>query len=129
MKKDVTTRYLALFLIIDIVTVGILLCFFSPKPWWNNWMVMAPNVYMILGALFCPMMKKNLDLQVSKQTWLLVYKGIKMAITIVMALLYIFLVKDGAKIFLLITAVAYLLGLIVETYCILHYMKQLQPKP
>lgn len=128
MKKDITTRYLALFLIVDVVTVGLLLCFCSQKEWWNNWMVMAPNLYMILGALFCPMMRKNLDVQASKQTWLLVYKGIKMVVTIAMVLLYIFFVKQSAKVFIMITAVAYLLALILETYCILHYLKQLQSK-
>ena len=123
MKKDLTTKYLALFLIIDIVMVGILLCFCSSKEWWNNWMVMAPNLYMILGALYCPMMKKNLDKQVSRQTWLYVYKGIKMALTIAMLVLYILLVVQSAKAFVLITAIAYLLGLIVETYSFMDYLK------
>ena len=123
MKKDMTTKYLALFLIIDIVMVGVLLCFFSQKEWWNNWMVTAPNLYMILGALYCPMMKKNLDKQVSRQTWLYVYKGIKMLLTIVMLVLYILFVKQGAKAFVMITAIAYLLGLIVETYSFMDYLK------
>jgi peptidoglycan/LPS O-acetylase OafA/YrhL len=123
MKKALTTKYLALFLVSDIIMVGVLLCFFSTKEWWNNWMVTAPNLYMILGALFCPMMQKNLDKQVTKQAWLYVYKGIKMAFTIVMLLLYIFFVKEGAKAFVLITAIAYLLFLIVETYCFMHYLK------
>ena len=124
MKKDVTTKYLALFLIIDIVMVGILLCFCSQKEWWNNWMVTAPNLYMILGALYCPLMKKNLDKQVSRQTWLYVYKGIKMALTIVMLVLYILFVEQGARAFVLITAIAYLLGLIVETYSFMDYLKR-----
>ena len=123
MKKDVTTKYLALFLIIDVLMIGVLLCFFSQKEWWNNWMVMAPNLYMILGALYCPMMKKNLDKQVSRQTWLYVYKGIKMLLTIVMLVLYILFVKQGAKAFVMITAIAYLLGLIVETYSFMDYLK------
>ena len=123
MKKDVTTKYLALFLIVDVLMVGVMLCFFSQKEWWNNWMVMAPNLYMILGALYCPMMKKNLDKQVSRQTWLYVYKGIKMLLTIVMLVLYILFVKQGAKCFVLITAIAYLLFLIVETYSFMHYLK------
>ena len=123
MKKDVTTKYLALFLLIDLLMVGVLLCFFSHKEWWNNWMVTAPNLYMVLGALFCPMMKKNLDKQVSRQSWLYVYKGIKMLLTIAMLVLYILLVQQGAKAFVMITAIAYLLGLIVETYSFMDYLK------
>ena len=118
-----TTYYLSLFLLADLVIVGILLCFFSQKEWWNNWMITAPNLYMILGALFCPLMKKNLDSQVSKQTWLYIYKSIKMALTIVMLVLYILFVKQGAKAFVLITAIAYLIGLIIETYSFMHYLK------
>lgn len=125
MKKDVTTKYLALFLLIDLVMVGVLLCFFSHKEWWNNWMVTAPNLYMILGALYCPMMKKNLDKQVTRQTWFYVYKGIKMALTIVMLVLYVLFVGQGARAFVLITAIAYLLGLIVETYSFMDYLKRL----
>ena len=125
MKKDITTKYLALFLLVDLVTVGILLCFFSQKDWWSNWMVTAPNLYMVLGALYCPLMKKNLDAQVNKQAWYYIYKGIKMALTIAMLVLYIFLVKQGARAFVLITAIAYLLGLIVETYCFMDYLKRL----
>ena len=117
------TYYLSLFLIADILIVGVLLCFFNQKEWWNNWMVMAPNLYMILGALFCPLMKKNLDAQVNRQTWFYVYKGIKMALTILMLALYIVFVKDGSKAFVVITATAYLIGLIVETYCFMHYLK------
>ena len=123
MKKDVTTKYLALFLIIDIVMVGVLLCFFSQKEWWNNWMVTAPNLYMILGALYCPLMKKNLDQQVNRQRWFYLYKGIKMALTIVMLVLYVVFVEQGAKPFVLITAIAYLLGLLVETYSFMNYLK------
>ena len=123
MKANNTTYYLSLFLIADILIVGVLLCFFNQKEWWNNWMVMAPNLYMILGALFCPLMKKNLDAQVSRQTWFYVYKGIKMALTILMLALYIVFVKDGSKAFVVITATAYLIGLILETYCFMHYLK------
>ena len=124
MKKDVTTKYLALFLLIDLVMVGVLLCFFSHKEWWNNWMVTAPNLYMILGALYCPMMKKNLDKQVTRQTWFYVYKGIKMALTIVMLVLYVLFVGQVARAFVLITAIVYLLGLIVETYSFMDYLKR-----
>ena len=123
MKKDVTTKYLALFLIVDIIIVGVLLCFFSSKEGWNNWMITPPNVYMILGALFCPMMKKNLELSPNKQTWLLVFKGIKIALTVIMLVLYIFLVKENSKAFVIITAIAYFIFLIVETFSVTHYMK------
>lgn len=126
MKKDVTTKYLALFLLIYLVMVGILLCFFSQKEWWNNWMVTAPNLYMVLGALFCPLMKKNLDTQVNKQGWFYLYKGIKMLLTIIMLVLYIILVKQGAAAFVIITAIAYLIGLVVETYSFMDYLKYLQ---
>lgn len=126
-NNNIITKYLSLFLIVDVVMVGILLCFFSQKEWWSNWMVMPPNLYMILGALFCPLMQKNLDTQVTKQAWLYVYKAIKMVLTIVMLVLYIFLVKEGSKAFVLITAIAYFLGLIVETYCIMHYLKHQKP--
>lgn len=121
--KNPITYYLTLFLLLDVVMVGVMLCFLSQKEWWNNWMVMAPNLYMVLGALYCPMMKKNLDRQVSRQTWLYVYKGIKMLLTIVMLVLYILFVEQGAKPFVLITAIAYLLGLVVETYSFMDYLK------
>ena len=123
MKKDILTKYLTVFLLICVVLDGILLCAFSTKPWWNNWMVMAPNLYMILGAFFCQLMKKNIDAQVSKQAWLLIYKGIKMLLTIVMLVLFIIFVKQGSKAFVLITAVAYLVGLVAETCIVMHYIK------
>ena len=123
MKKEVTTKYLALFLLVDLLSVGVLLCFFSQKEWWNNWMVTAPNLYMILGALYCPLMKKNLDQQVNRQRWFYLYKGIKMALTIVMLVLYVVFIGQGAKPFVLITAIAYLLGLVVETYSFMDYLK------
>lgn len=120
-----TNYYLALFLIADIIIVGILLCFFSQKEWWNNWMVTAPNLFMILGALFCPMMKKNIG---NKMTWLFVYKGIKIAFSAIMVVLYIILVKENTKAFVLITAICYLVGLIIETFSILDYSKQMIKK-
>ena len=126
MKKRNTTYYLALFLLADLLIVGILLCFFSQKEWWNNWMVMAPNLYMILGALYCPLMIKNLDAQVNKQAWLYIYKGIKMVLTIAMLILYILLVEQGARAFVLITAIAYLIGLFIETYSFMDYLKHLK---
>jgi len=122
-KADRTTYYLALFLLVDIIELGVLLCFFSQKEWWNNWMVTAPNLFMILGALYCPLMKKNLDAQVNKQGWYYIYKGIKMLLTIAMLVLYIFLVKQGARPFVLITAIAYLIGLLIETYSFMDYLK------
>lgn len=123
MRRDNTTYYLALFLIVDIIELGVLLCFFSQKEWWNAWMVTAPNLFMILGALYCPLMKKNLDAQVNKQGWYYIYKGIKMVLTIAMLVLYIFLVKQGARAFVLITAIAYLIGLLIETYSFMDYLK------
>ena len=123
MKKDVTTKYLALFLLIDLVMVGVLLCFFSHKEWWNNWMVTAPNLYMILGALYCPMMKKNLDKQVTRQTWFYVYKGIKMVLTVATMVLYIIFIKENSKAFIIITAAAYLVALVAETCVYNHYVK------
>ena len=43
-KSDKTINlYLAVFLIVDLIMVGILLCFFSQKEWWTNWMVTAPT--------------------------------------------------------------------------------------
>ena len=125
MKNNVTTKYLALFLLIALIEVGILLCFFSQKEWYTNWMVTAPNLYMVLGALFCPLMKKNLDAQVNKQGWLYIYKGIKMVLTIAMLVLYILFVKDGARAFVLVTAIAYLIGLVVETYSFMDYLKRI----
>lgn len=106
--------------------VGVLLCFFSQKEWWNNWMVTGPNLYMVLGALFCPLMKKNLDAQVNKQGWFYLYKGIKILLTIAILVLYVFFVKEGAVPFVIITAIAYLLGLVVETYSFIDYLKHLQ---
>ena len=126
MKKDITAKYLALFLLVDLILVGVLLCFFSHKEWWTNWMVMAPNLYMVLGALYCPLMKKNLDTQVNKQGWFYLYKVIKMVLTIILLVLYIVFVKHGAAAFVIITAIAYLIGLIVETYSFIDYLKHLQ---
>ena len=126
MKKNSKTYYLTVFLLVDLLMVGILLCFFSHKEWWNNWMVMAPNLYMVLGAFYCPLMIKNLDAQVNKQGWFYLYKGIKMALTIVMLVLYILFVEQGARAFVLITAIAYLIGLFVETYIFMDYLKQLK---
>ncbi|MBP5796798.1 MAG: hypothetical protein J6W26_00790 [Bacteroidales bacterium] len=126
MKKNPKAYYLALFLLADLLIVGVLLCFCSQKEWWNNWMVTAPNLYMILGALYCPLMVKNLDTQVNKQGWFYLYKGIKMLLTIAMPVLYILLVKQGARAFVLITAIAYLVGLFIEVYSFMDYLKKLK---
>ena len=123
MKKNALTIYLAIFLLVCIVLDGILLCFFTEKEWWNNWMVMAPNLFMVLGAFYCHLMKKNLEAHPDKLTWLYVYKGIKLLLTIAMVVLYIFLVKVGSKAFIIITASAYLIGLVVETFVYVHYTK------
>ena len=123
MKKNALTIYLAIFLLVCIVLDGILLCFFTEKEWWNNWMVMAPNLFMVLGAFYCHLMKKNLEAHPDKLTWLYVYKGIKLLLTVAMVVLYIFLVKVGSKAFVIITASAYLIGLVVETFVYVHYTK------
>ena len=123
MKKNALTIYLAIFLLVCIVLDGILLCFFTEKEWWNNWMVMAPNLFMVLGAFYCHLMKKNVETHPDKLTWLYVYKGIKLLLTVAMVLLYIFLVKVGSKAFVIITASAYLIGLVVETFVYVHYTK------
>ena len=124
------TIYLAMFLIIDLVIVGILLCFCRQREWWNNWMVTAPNLFMILGALFCLMMRKDRGQMINnnqngKMTWLLVYKGIKIALSAVMVVLYILMVKENAKAFVLVTAICYLIALFLETFSILDYSKKL----
>ena len=125
MKKNVLTKYLAVFLLICIVIDGILLCFFAEKPWWNNWMITAPNLFMILGAFYCHLMKKNVDTHPNKLTWLLVYKGIKLALTVAVMVLYIVFVKEGSKAFVIITASSYLIALAAETCVYNHYIKNL----
>ena len=125
MKNKVLTTYLAVFLLICLVFDGVLLTAFADKPWWNNWMAMAPNLFMILGAFYCHLMQKNVDNSSSKLTWLLVYKGIKMLLTVAALVLYIIFVKQGAKAFVIITASAYLVALIAETCVYTHYIKNL----
>ena len=125
MKKDVLTKYLAVFLLLCLVIDGVLLCFFADKPWWNNWMITGPNLYMILGAFYCHLMKKNVDTHPNKLTWLLVYKGIKLALTVAVMVLYIVFVKEGGKAFVIITASAYLIALVAETGVYNHYIKHL----
>lgn len=125
MKKNVLTKYLAVFLLLCLVIDGGLLCFFADKPWWNNWMIMGPNLYMVLGAFYCHLMKKNIDSHPNKLTWLLVYKGIKIALTVAAMVLYILFVKAGSKAFVIITASAYLIALVAETCVYNHYIKNL----
>ena len=124
MKKDVLTKYLAIFLLICVVLDGILLCFFADKPWWKNWMITGPNLFMILGAFYCHLMKKNVDKDPSKLTWLLVYKGIKLVLTVAILVLYIIFVKESGKAFVIVTASAYLVALAAETFVYNHYIKK-----
>ena len=110
MKKNTLTIYLAVFLLICIVLDGILLCFFA-------------NLYMVLGAFYCHLMKKNVDEHPDKLTWLLVYKGIKMVLTVAAMVLYILFVKENSKAFVIVTASAYLVALVAETCVYNHYVK------
>ena len=125
MKKDVLTKYLAVFLLLCLILDGILLCFFAEKEWWNNWMITGPNLYMILGAFYCHLMKKNVDAHPEKLTWLYVYKGIKMVLTVAAIVLYLLFVKQGNRPFVIITASAYLIALVAETFVYTHYIKNL----
>lgn len=124
MKNKALTIYLSVFLLVCIVIDGILLCCFSEKPWWNNWMIMAPNLYMILGAFYCHLMIKNVEADPNKLVWLFVYKGIKMALTIAAMVLYMVFVKESSKAFIIVTAAAYLVALAVETSIYVHFMKK-----
>ena len=125
MKNNVLTKYLAVFLLLCLVFDGVLLCFFADKPWWNNWMITGPNLFMVLGAFYCHLMKSNIDSHPNKLTWLLVYKGIKIALTVTAMVLYILFVKAGSKAFVIITALAYLIALVAETCVYNHYIKNL----
>jgi peptidoglycan/LPS O-acetylase OafA/YrhL len=125
MKKNVLTKYLAVFLLICIVIDGILLCFFAEKEWWNNWMITAPNLFMILGAFYCHLMKKNVEEHPNKLTWLLAYKGIKLLLTILLLVVYILCVETGHKAFVIVTASSYLIALVAETCVYNHYIKNL----
>ena len=125
MNNKVLTTYLAIFLLVCIVLDGILLCCFADKPWWNNWMITGPNLFMILGAFYCHLMKKNVEVHPNKLTWLLVYKGIKMVLTVAILVLYILFVKESSKAFVIITASAYLIALVTETCVYNHYIKNL----
>ena len=124
MKNKVLTTYLAIFLLVCLVFDGILLTCFADKTWWNNWMIMAPNLFMILGAFYCHLMMKNVEAHPNKLTWLLVYKGIKLGLTVVAMVLYLVFVKEGSKAFVIITASAYLVALVAETFVYNHFIKQ-----
>lgn len=124
MKKDVLTKYLAVFLLVCLVLDGILLTAFTDKPWWSNWMIMAPNIFMVLGAFYCHLMMKNVEANPNKFTWLLVYKGIKMLLTVAAMVLYMVFVKVNSKAFIVVTAVSYLVALAVETSIYAHFMKK-----
>ena len=125
MKDKQLTKYLSIFLLVCLVTDGILLCAFSHKEWWNNWMIMGPNLYMILGAFYCHLMKKNIEAQPNKLVWFYVYKGIKMALTLAAIVLYLIFVKESSKVFIIITSAAYLIALVTETIIYTHYLKKL----
>ena len=127
MKKNVLTKYLAVFLLLCIVLDGILLCCFAKKEWWSNWMISGPNLYMVLGAFFCHLMVKNTEVHPGKLTWLYVYKGIKMLLTVAAIVLFLVFVKQGTKAFIIITAAAYLIYLVAETFIYTHYLKHNNP--
>ena len=78
---------------------------------------------MVLGAFFCHLMKKNIDEQPNRLTWLLVYKGIKMLLTVAALVIYIVFVKESSKAFVIVTASAYLVALVAETCIYNHYIK------
>jgi len=120
----VLTKYLAIFLLVCLVLDGILLTAFADKPWWSNWMIMAPNIFMVLGAFYCHLMMKNVEANPNKFTWLLVYKGIKMLLTVAAMVLYMVFVKVNSKAFIVVTAVSYLVALAVETSIYAHFMKK-----
>ena len=125
MRKDVLTKYLAVFLLVCLVLDGVMLCFFADKPWWNNWMITGPNLFMILGAFYCHLMKANTEKHPDKVTWYYVYKGIKMVLTVAAIVLYLLFVKQGNRPFVIITASAYLIALVAETFVYTHYIKNL----
>ena len=127
MKKNVSTKYLAVFLLLCLVIDGILLCFFAGKDWWSKWMITGPNLYMVLGAFFCHLMVKNTEVHPGKLTWLYVYKGIKFALTAIAIVLYLVFVKEGFKAFVIVTTAAYLIALVTETFVYTHYLKHNNP--
>lgn len=124
MKNKVLTTYLTVFLLVCLVLDGILLCCFADKPWWSNWMVTPPNLYMILGAFYCHLMIKNVEAHPNRLTWLFVYKGIKLVLTVAAMVLYLVFIKEGGKAFVIITATAYLVALVAETFVYNHFIKK-----
>ena len=48
-----------------------------------------------------------------------------MGLTLAAILLFLFFIKQGTKAFIIITAAAYLIALVVETYVYTHYIKNL----
>ena len=125
MKKDPITKYLAVFLLVYLVLDGILLCGFAQKDWWSNWMVTVPNLFMILGAFYCHLMKVNTEKHPERLTWYYVFKAIKILLTVVAIVLYLLLVKENSKSFVIITALSYLIALVTETCVYTHYIKNL----
>ena len=126
MKDKQLTKYLSVFLLVCLLTDGILLTAFTQRTWWNNWMVTPPNLYMVLGAFYCHLMKKNVDNNPGKLAWLYVYKGMKMLLTIAILVLYLIFVKQGLRAFLIITVATYLIALTEETAVYTHYLKKTQ---
>ena len=124
MKSKTLTGYLAIFLIVCIILDGILLRYFTDKPWWNNWMIMAPNLYMILGAFYCHFMIKHVEADQNKLVWLMEYKGIKLLLSVAAIVLYMVFVKEGSRGFTIITASAYIVALAVETAIYAHFMNK-----
>ena len=125
MRKDVLTKYLAVFLLVCLVLDGVMLCFFADKPWWNNWMITGPNLFMILGAFYCHLMKANTEKHPGNVTWYYVYKGIKIVLSVAVIVLYLVFVKESSKAFIIIMAAAYFIALVTDTCVYTHYIKNL----
>ena len=64
-----------------------------------------------------------MDEHPDKLTWLLVYKGIKLVLTVAAMVLYILFVKENSKAFVIVTAASYLVALVAETFVYNHYVK------
>ncbi len=124
MKKDVLTKYLAIFLVICIVLDIVMVLLFSNKTWWNNWMAMVPIIFMILGAFYCNLMKANIDARPDNMTWLFVYKGIKIAVTVLFVVLYVVFAGQSKKIFIGEALLCYLIALATETWAYTDYQKR-----
>ncbi len=127
MRKKTLTTYLTIFLATCLILVFLLIGLFSDKSWWNNWMAMVPMVYMILGALYSNLMIKNCETEPVKLTWIYVYKGIKLAVTVIIVVLYLIFADKGKKAFLIITMISYLVALTEETWIHSRFLKQSNP--